>query len=155
MQFQELVLLTELIASIGVIASLVYVAIQLRQSTRVSLADSRHAISEFALEFSKFNAEHADRLAKVHGDGELSDGDRLFRWWNHMMVFLHAETYFRHRELGLMPASHWDGYRRFVTGYLATPGVPDFWADVGPAFSADFSQWVTGLLAEQHRAVSA
>ena len=31
-------------------------------------------------------------------------------------------------------------------GYLGTPGVPEFWADVGPAFSRDFSDWVTGLL---------
>ena len=63
-----------------------------------------------------------------------------------MTVFLHAETYFRHHELGLMPASHWDGYVRYVEGYLGTPGVPEFWTDVGPAFSKDFSNWVTGLL---------
>ncbi len=83
------------------------------------------------------------------GTGELSEGDETFRWWNHMMVFLHAETYYRHHELGLMPGSHWNGYVRYVTGYLEAPGVPEFWADVGDAFSAGFSGWVTGLLEER------
>jgi hypothetical protein len=149
MNMQDLVGVAELIASIGVVISLVYLAIQVRHGARVSLAEARHEISAFALEMSMFNAEHADRLARVHGSGELTEGDRLFRWWNHMMVFLHAETYFRHRELGLMPASHWDGYRRFVWGYLDTPGVTEFWGDVGPAFSREFAGWVDGLLAEK------
>jgi hypothetical protein len=96
-----------------------------------------------------FKAEHADRLAKVYGEAELDEGDRLFRWWNHMMVFLHAETYFRHHELGLMPASHWNGYVRYVTGYLGSPGVAEFWSDVGPAFSGEFSEWITELLARR------
>lgn len=146
MNFPDYVLLAELVAAIAVVVSLIYLAVQVRQSTRVSSAAARHAVSQFALEFSMFKAEHADRLAHVLSDADLSDGDLLFRWWNHMMVFLHAETYFRHHELGLMPASHWKGYVRYVEGYLATPGVTEFWDDVGPAFSEGFSRWVTGLL---------
>jgi hypothetical protein len=144
----------ELVASVGVVISLIYLAVQVRQGTRVAKAEARHAISEFALAFSLFKAEHADRLARVTSDAELSEGDKLFRWWNHMMVFLHAETYFRHRELGLMPASHWHGYERYVTGYLATPGVEEFWADVGPGFSEDFADWITRKLETQKAAAS-
>jgi hypothetical protein len=149
MNSENYVLLAELVASIAVVVSLIYLAIQVRQSTKVNSAAARHAISDFALQFSMFNAEHADRLAKVLSEAELDEGDLMFRWWSHMMVFLHAETYYRHHELGLMPASHWNGYVRYVTGYLESPGVPEFWDDVGPAFSADFSAWITGLLAEQ------
>lgn len=153
MTIQDYSAVGEMVAAIGVVISLIYLAVQVRQSNRVNQAEARHAISEFALAFSTFNAEHADRLVRVHGGGELSEGDRLFRWWNHMMVFLHAETYFRHRELGLMPASHWGGYERYVTGYLTTPGIRDFWSDVGPAFSKEFSDWVTGLLEKQDPAL--
>ncbi len=48
-----------------------------------------------------------------------------------------------------MPESHWEGYRRFVRGYLDTPGVTEFWGDVGPAFSREFSGGVDGLFAEK------
>ena len=152
MTFSDYAAIGEIVAAIAVVISLVYLGLQVRQSNRVNSAAARHAISQFALDFSIFKAEHADRLAHVYSDAELSEGDRLFRWWNHMTVFLHAETYFRHHELGLMPASHWDGYVRYVEGYLGTPGVPEFWADVGPAFSRDFSNWVTGLLEREEAA---
>lgn len=149
MTFSDYAAIAEIIAAIAVVISLVYVGLQVRQSTRVSSAAARHAISQFALEFSIFKAEHADRLAHVYSASDLSDGDLMFRWWNHMTVFLHAETYYRHHELGLMPGSHWEGYVRYVDGYLDTPGVPEFWADVGPAFSRDFSNWVTELLEQK------
>ena len=66
-----------------------------------------------------------------------------------MTVFLHAETYFHHFELGLMPSKHWSGYVRFFQGYIKTPGVAEFWNDVGPAFSEDFSRWVDSLWEEE------
>lgn len=149
MNLEQYVPIAELIASVAVVVSIIYLGLQVRQGTRVNSATARHAISQFALEFSMFKAAHADRLAKVTNEVDLSEGDLTFRWWNHMMVFLHAETYFHHYELGLMPAKHWNGYVRYVKGYLVTPGVRDFWVDVGPAFSLDFSKWVDGLLAEE------
>ncbi|UCC14153.1 MAG: hypothetical protein JSW21_12495 [Gammaproteobacteria bacterium] len=97
---------------------------------------------------STFDAEHADRLAHVHG-GNLAEGDLVFRWWNDMIASLHAETCFRHRELGLMPESHWRGYQRFITDYLRTPAAPEFWQDVGSGLSEESSGSVTGLL-RQH-----
>jgi hypothetical protein len=149
MNLQSYVPIAELIAAIAVVISLIYLAIQVRQSNRVNSASARHAISQFALDFSMFKAEHADRLAKVTSAKDLSPGDLEFRSWNHMMVFLHAETYFHHYELKLMPAKHWSGYVKYVQGYLDTPGVREFWDAVGPAFSVDFSKWIDGLLAER------
>ncbi len=146
MNLQTYVALAELVAAIAVVISLIYLAFQVRQGNRVNSANARHAISQFALDFSMFKAEHADRLAKVLEEKELSSGDLQFRWWNHMMVFLHAETYYHHYELKLMPAKHWSGYVRYVRGYLESPGVRDFWDDVGPAFSVDFSNWIDGQL---------
>ena len=154
MTAQNYVAIAELIAAIAVVISLVYLAIQVRQSNRVNSATARHSLSQFALDFSMFKAAHADRLAKVVEEKNLSSGDLQFRWWNHMMVFLHAETYFHHYELKLMPAKHWSGYVRYVQGYLETPGVSEFWSDVGSAFSVDFSKWIDDQLEEiSHRDV--
>jgi len=146
MILEHYVQIAELIASVAVVISIIYFGLQVRQGTRVNSATARHAISQFALEFSMFKAEHADRLATVTNEADLSEGDLTFRWWNHMMVFLHAETYYHHYELGLMPSKHWNGYVIYVKGYLSTLGVSDFWEDVGPAFSLDFSKWIDELL---------
>ena len=149
MNLEQYVQVAELIASVAVVVSIVYLGLQVRQSTRVNSATARHALSQFALEFSMFKAEHADRLAKVTSQVDLSDGDLVFRSFNHMMIFLHAETYFHHYELGLMPAKHWNGYVKYVTDYLSTPGVDEFWSDVGPAFSVDFSKWIDELIEQR------
>jgi hypothetical protein len=142
MTLQDYAAIGELIGAIAVVISLLYVGLQIRDNTRVNSAAARHAISEFALEFSKFNADHADRLAKVMQEVELDEPDRLFRWWCHMMVILHAETYFHSFHVGMMPESHWQGYVKYVRGYLGSPGISEFWTDVGPAFSQDFSRWI-------------
>lgn len=149
MDFDQIIKLSELIASIAVVLSLIYLAIQVRQTRKVSSANARHSISQFGLDFSIHKAEYADRLAKVLTSQDLTEGDLQFRWWNHMMVFLHAETYFHQYELKLMPKKHWNGYRRYVKGYLESAGVRDFWNDVGPAFSLDFSRWIDSLLVEK------
>lgn len=142
MTLQDYAAIGELIGAIAVVISLIYVGLQIRDNTRVNSASARHAISEFALEFSKFNAAHADRLARVMQETELDEPDRLFRWWCHMMVMLHAETYFHSFQVGMMPESHWQGYEKYVAGYIQSPGMREFWDDVGPAFSADFSAWI-------------
>ena len=139
--------LAETVSSIAILLSLVFVAFQLRQSGIISKAQARHAISEFALEMSQFRADHADRIARVHGAGELTEGDRVFRFWDHAQTLLHAETYFRHYELGLMPESHWRGYTRFVVSNIPIPGFRECWQEIGRGFSEDFGAWLDGLIA--------
>ena len=150
MTLQDYAAIGELIGALAVVISLIYVGYQIRQNTRVNSASARHAISEFALEFSKFNAAHADRLAKVMQETELDEADRLFRWWCHMQIILHAETYYHHYQMGMLPQTHWQGYVHYVTGYLASPGMREFWADVGPAFSSDFSAWIDEQFEKLH-----
>ncbi|MDX1396135.1 MAG: hypothetical protein R3195_17270 [Gemmatimonadota bacterium] len=45
-----------------------------------------------------------------------------------------------------MQAGHWRGYRRYAEGYATSPGMVEFWRDVGPAFSRDFANWMTEIV---------
>ncbi len=150
MNLEDIVLISELFASIAVVITLVYLSKQVKQNTRVSRAAARHSLSEFAMELSKFRAEHADRWAKVMQDKDLSPGDLEFRNWNHMMLLLHAETYFHQHKLDLMPDNHWDNYAKFVGAALDTPGFEAYWNEVGFAFSEDFSRWMNRLFTDHN-----
>ena len=142
--------ISEIIGAIAVVASLIYVGIQIRDSNRVNQANARHNISEFVLQVSMFNAGHADRIAaieqKIAEGGELTGAEHTFQWWSHMNMMLHAETYYHHYELGLMPDGHWKGYIRYVEGYSTAPGFAEFWGEVGPAFSRNFCNWMTEVV---------
>lgn len=93
-----------------------------------------------------FRAEHADRFAALREADALTPGDEEFRWWSHMMIALHAETYFHQYMLGLMEKGHWAGYSRYIEGYSRSPGFVEFWEDTGPAFSRDFCNWLTEVV---------
>ena len=150
MTLESWALVAEIVGAVAVVASLAYVGIQIRDANRVNQANARHNISEFVLQVSMFNADHADRIAaieeKIAKGGDLSTAERTFQWWSHMNMMLHAETYHHHFELGLMPSGHWKGYVRYVESYSTAPGFVDFWRDVGPAFSRDFSNWITEIV---------
>ena len=103
MNLNALANLGQIVDAIGVMITLIYLAVQIRGNTRVASAQARHALSEFVLRISIFRAEHADRFARLESREELTDGDRQFQYWSHVQFLLHAETYFHHHELGLMP----------------------------------------------------
>jgi hypothetical protein len=149
MSLEQAAQVAETVSSVAILLSLVFVAYQLRQSGIVSRAQARHAISEFALQLSQFRAQNADRLAKIHRTEDLTDGDPLFRFWDHTQTLLHAETYFRHYELGLMPDSHWNGYTRFVISNISLPGFRECWREIGPGFSSNFAARLDRLIAAQ------
>ena len=150
MTLESWALVAEIIGAVAVVASLIYVGIQIRDANKVSQANARHDISEFALQGSMFNASHADRMAEIakkHREGEeLSEAEHTFRWWNHMNMMLHAEMYYHHYEIGLMPEENWQGYARWIEIYSTTPGFVDFWKDVGRIFSRAFCNWMTGIV---------
>ncbi len=148
MTLENLALISELLASIAVVVTLVYLAKQVREGTRVNRAAARHSLSQFALELTKFRAEHADRWTKVMQEKELTPGDREFRKWNHMMLLLHAETYYHHHKLNLMPDNHWNNYAKFILAAVDSPGFEDYWKEVGFAFSADFAHWMNTIFSE-------
>ena len=147
MNLSDLANLSQIIAAVGVVISIAYLAVQIRGNTKVVSAQARYGLSEFALRFSIFRAEHADRFAKLESRVELTDGDRVFQYWSHVQLMLHAETYFHHHQLGLMPEGHWHGYARFMTKYIQSAGFREVWDDIGPGFSEDFAGWLDGLLA--------
>jgi hypothetical protein len=148
MNLNDVANISQIVAAIGVVVSIIYLAVQIRGNTKVARAQARHAISEFVLRISIFRAEHADRLAKLESGAELTDGDRQFRYWSHVQFLLHAETYFHHHELGLMPDAHWRPYARYMTKYIQSSGFREVWDDIHPGFSEDFARWIDRLLLE-------
>jgi len=151
MSLNDLANLAQIIAAIGVVVSLFYLAVQIRSNTKVVGAQARHSMSEFALRISLFRAEHADRFAKLERASQLTEGDRLFQYWSHVHFLLHAETYFHHHQLALMPDEHWRGYEKFLSRYVRSPGFKETWEDIGPGFSEDFATWLNSLLRQERK----
>lgn len=149
MNWDALGAIAETVGAVGVVATLAYLAIQIRANTAALSAQARHSISELALQITMFRAEHADEYARIASGGELSPADQQFQYWSHMQFMLHAETYLHHFQLGLMPEPQWLGYVRFISSYARTPSFAAFWAEAAPAFSEEFREWLDAQLAAE------
>ena len=147
MNWEALGAIAEAVGAFGVIATLVYLAIQIRANTAALSAQARHSISEMALQITMFRAENAEQYARLGAGEASSPADHEFQYWSHMHFMLHAEMYLHHVDLGLMPDAQWHGYVRFISSYVRSPGFAAFWAEAAPAFSDEFRAWLDQQLA--------
>jgi hypothetical protein len=56
MNWEAIAAISQIVAAIGVIITLVYLAVQVRGSTKVASAQARHSISEFVLRSGRIRA---------------------------------------------------------------------------------------------------
>jgi len=138
--------IAEVIGGIGVILSLIYLSIQIKGSNRIASANSRQSMSEFAMNISKFRAEHADRYAKIDSSDALSEGDKIFQFWSHMQMLVYGETHFHQYQLGLMPEAHWIGFSSWLENYVESNGFSEFWNEEASSFSEDYRSWIDKVL---------
>ena len=148
MSIQDLGALGEFLAAIATIATLIYLALQIRANTRATSAHSRHSISDFARSLAEFRALHADRIAKIETSEELSRADEEFLFWLNLQMLLHGETYFHQHEMGLLPDSHWRSYHNYMRGFLPSKGVAECWERIGSSFPEEYRAWVEKLQSE-------
>ena len=140
--------IAEVVGATGVIVTLAYLALQIRDSNRVARAQSRQSITEFINQIALIRITHADRMAQIAVGDSLSAADEEFLTWVHIQVLLLAETYHYHHSLGLMPASHWRPFVNFFRGYSTTKGFDNVWETFENSFAEDFRDWLNAEIQE-------
>ncbi len=156
MTLQDLGNIGEFLGGLAVIASLVYLALQIRQNTKSVRAATFQAISD---------ATQARQLARANRDssrvwridmsapGDL-DQDELAQF----MVLLLASVrgyenqHFQFRQ-GMIDPELWEGSARaFLSWVVPSQGFQQFWRACRPWFSEEFAGWVDA--AESERSAS-
>lgn len=135
----------ELIGALGVILSLVYLALQVRQSgsqveqnTAALRSSTYHAIVQAQATFNALilqNENLADLTARGRRDYEsLTDDERrLFNVHiaNLLQIFSACQY---HYESCLLPKDEWRGFRNFLGFTLQSSGVRASWQMIHPMF---------------------
>jgi len=141
----------EFIASIGVVVSLVYLGIQIRQNSRIVKAATHHSSSRAwtELEVALATDSEAPRIL-LKGNrsyAELNLEER-FRYSLLMRAILHQheDDFVQVRE-GLIDANKIARHRRPVAEALAGPAARDWWTANAHLFSQDFQDFVARALA--------
>ncbi|HMJ05747.1 MAG TPA: hypothetical protein VK474_05780 [Chthoniobacterales bacterium] len=140
---------SQLISSIAVVVSVLYLAVQLRSSTRVARVAAMDAAAAALRDVTKPFMENAE-LARIWRIGledlkALSKDDQA-RFFHAAHQFLKAlETIHYHYIYGLLDTQLWEGWRDLLQHYVATPGIKHYLARRGSVFSERFCKFIEEL----------
>ncbi|MEM7220971.1 MAG: hypothetical protein AAF515_21605 [Pseudomonadota bacterium] len=132
----------ELIGGIGVLVSLIYLAIQVRQNTLAQRAESRLAATRSWTEWYVLGAQDPE-IVRIMNDGflnpsELTSADRgRFLWMVGTIASKIEEMYSQHKA-GLIDDSLWNKYRGVLAVQLENPLAKEWWDSQAAPFSDDF-----------------
>jgi hypothetical protein len=140
--------LGDFIGAIGVVASLVYLALQIRQNTESVRAateiDACRAWNEWDSLFA-----HDEQLVLLWQRGaadlhSLNPGE-IGRFNSTLVLLFHiAEMFYRQNQRGLLDEELWRGWEEHLAKYLRLPGVQEWLRNLRPLdlFSRSFREYV-------------
>ncbi|MGQ0659349.1 hypothetical protein [Sphingosinicella sp.] len=149
MSLEQASFLAQIISAVAVIASLLFVAVQLRQATKsvrasTSLAHSAmyHSLNASVIEDAEFARIWRESLA----DPDAGTGDERVRF------FAFVSSVFRFYESsrvqwlnGQLDEEHWQTIESQATSFAAQPGVKAWWTLRRHWHSDEFRRWFEGL----------
>ena len=149
MNWEAVSAISQMVGSIAVVLSVLYLGIQVHRSTRVARLATQDAAATALRDVTKPFMENAEveRIWRVGLEDleALSTEDRA-RFFHATYQFLKAfETIHFHYVYGLMDKQLWEGWRGLLRHYVAAPGIAHYWKLRPEVFSEQFRKFVETL----------
>ncbi len=146
MNWEALGAIAELVGAIGVIVSLLYLAVQIRQNTVCSRAATYQAVVSDAQRINALVVEHED-IARLRRVGLSEPGvltpDELMRF--HRLLgtyFRFQDNLYLQRRNGTLDEDQWSGYLGVLRQLLANQGAQEYWTSHRESYSQTFREFV-------------
>ncbi|HEV8713015.1 MAG TPA: hypothetical protein VGX03_09325 [Candidatus Binatia bacterium] len=138
--------LAQAVSAIGVIVSLVYLAVQVRQNTRAVRSSTHHALTVTRLDYIAMIAQSAElsRILRI-GAYDLAKLDEEERYrFNLIMYYLFSagENFYYQHQQGALDAEQWDRWCHALRYYFAQPGIRAWFATSPLQFAASFAEFL-------------
>lgn len=145
MDISRLADLSEIFGTAAIIVSLVYVAVQIKQSTQAMRLNAAQNVSR-DLQNSMSHIASDTGLAGIHLQG-MRDVDSLapaerHRFYNYVWHFLRTmENAYYQNKAGALEPYVWEGMEKAMSVARATSGYSAFWNDRKQFFSEEFQYY--------------
>ena len=163
MSIQELGSLGELIAAIATVATLLFLAVQIRNGTAAARTTAE---LELPQQFAEWHARAAmqPELQRIWDEAAVDFGSlgpdevRRFRWLVAELLLVFESAYFAYRG-GVLSEPSWNAKLDTIVGLLDNPIVLEWWENRFTPFSEEFREHVDTARAESdaswvHRSVA-
>ena len=150
---------TQLLGGIGVIASMIYVGIQIRNNSRAVRAATNLQISHTqtsSLYNMASNADLAELVVRGGGDFAALKGlDRArFRFHAMFVLTFNQNIFFQHK-IGTLTGDDWDSFSGDLVSYFDMPGARAAWPTYKKRFNTKFQAHVNQIVEQIEREKSA
>src|SRR5215475_1575195 len=149
MNWDAISAISQLVGSIAVVLSVLYLALQVHRSTRVAKLATQDAAAAALRDVTKPFMENSE-LERIWRIG-LEDIGALYveeraRFFHATYQWLKAfETIHFHYIYGLMDKQLWEGWQELLRHYVAAPGIAYYWKLRPEVFSERFRNFVNSL----------
>ena len=152
--------IAELLGAVGVIASLVYLASQIRESREQMIQNTRaskaaaHQMYEQGVSSTIMDAVRIPGLQEVLRRGDIDfeglNEEDAHRYSNVALVYVRTwdNAYYQHR-MGMLDDVRWQVARRDLEAYVLQPGVSQWWRKTRPNLLPEFVALVNEILGEE------
>ena len=146
MTIQDLGSIGELVAAIGTVATLVYLAIQIRQNSRLLRASASQAVAQSALDFNTVLVQDRELLRLfTTGRQDLGSLDAeqrdVFTTTLITLFYTYESGFYQHLD-GVIHPDMWEGRRRMLGRLLQERGTAEWWEKSKWIFGAQFRDFV-------------
>jgi hypothetical protein len=147
---QSLANIGEIIGAITVVLSLIYLAIQIRQSTQAQRTENySRALDRLAAMQSSLSQD--DQFSLIFSKGvldttKLTPQERLRFTWSLYEAFGAFEFMFHASKTDAIPEEVWRRWSAAVAWWLTFPGVQNWWSSRPIPFTDRFTSFVESLL---------
>lgn len=145
MELRTWVELAQIVAALGVVASVAYFAVQLRQNTRAVRAQAYQSmmVATTTLARNLFaDPEFARFFSEVSVSGPRDEIERL-RWHTLMISMLrHFDNLLYQARMGTLAPELWVGYDEVLASWLRIPALIEWYDQHQSWFSQDLRAWV-------------
>jgi hypothetical protein len=138
--------LSELVGALAVVATLLYLAVQIRQNTTSVRAATFQSIMGAATAFNETLSRDSDLMrvftTGLTGLGALEREDAARFHFQLLSLVRRGENFHYQMELGLLEDEAWEGLRNSMLQLLGTPGARSWWKQNERLINSTFRSFI-------------
>jgi hypothetical protein len=151
MNWEAIGAIGEIIGAVAVVVTLAYLAVQIRNSTRIARSATRQAIAETAMTHGTNLVADKDLMAALLKDLKGEDVDEVN--WTRLMAhnyitMRHYENIYYQQLAGMIEPDEWRGFRENLQAVLEWRSMRLFWKNEGHYYSDAFREEVSAIQSE-------
>lgn len=132
MSFEQIGIVIQLVGTLGVVASLVFVGVQIRQNTKATRVQVQENMTAGYISTSQAVIDNAEVFtrgiaATRESFAKFSSAEKLIYFGLIFAMFKHFENIHSQHERGFIDTESWTAWSEHVLMYFNQPGVKVWW----------------------------